>query len=311
MMLIGANSREVVHGGQGAAGGDPDELPAGVEIRSYYDRAEFIDRMLKTVTVNLAEGALLVVVVLFLTLGSARGALLAALAIPLSMGVAVLGMVRLGVTGNLMSLGAIDFGLLVDGAIVMLEVTLVERRGPRAGGRATTSRTWSASRWARAARPVAFSLLIILLVYLPLMALEGVEGRMFQPMAITVALALGGALLFSLTAFPALAATFLGRAEAPRRRTGALRAGRRRATGALLARVLARPAPFARGDGGGAGRQPAGGDARSAPSSSRASTRASCRWTSSGCRRSRSPRRSGWARRSKRCWRASPRCGRS
>ena len=146
MMLTGANSRDVVHAVKARLAEIQKELPEGVEIRSYYDRAEFIGRMLKTVAINLAEGALLVAVVLFLTLGSLRGALIAALAIPLSMGIALVGMVRLGVTGNLMSLGAIDFGLLVDGAIVMLEVALVEIARAQGDRRARTSRTWSRSR---------------------------------------------------------------------------------------------------------------------------------------------------------------------
>jgi heavy metal efflux system protein len=208
MMLMGANSRDVVHGVRARLAEIQKELPAGVEIRSYYDRAEFIGRMLKTVAVNLGEGAGLVVVVLFLTLGSLRGSVIAALAIPLAMAIAVLGMVRLGVTGNLMSLGAIDFGLLVDGCIVMLEVTLASLAFGKPIARDDIARTVTAA-MQRAARPVTFALAIILLVYLPLMALEGVEGRMFKPMAVTVALALGGALAFSLTAFPALAAFVL------------------------------------------------------------------------------------------------------
>src|SRR4029079_11004444 len=127
--------------------------PAGVEIRSYYDRAEFISRMLKTVAINLAEGAGLVAVILFLTLGSFRGALIAVLAIPLSMGIALVGMVRLEVTGNLMSLGAIDFGLLVDGAIVMLEVALVEIAVRRAQTREDIAYLVSQA-MSKAARPV-------------------------------------------------------------------------------------------------------------------------------------------------------------
>ncbi|MEO8212726.1 MAG: CusA/CzcA family heavy metal efflux RND transporter, partial [Myxococcales bacterium] len=208
MMLTGSNSREVVGAVKARLAELQKELPKGVEIRSYYDRAEFINRMLKTVFINLGEGALLVVVILFLTLGSFRGSLIAALAIPLSMAIAVIGMLRLNVTGNLMSLGAIDFGLLVDGAIVMLEATLLQLAIRRPVGRADTA-TVVAEAMRRAARPVTFALLIILLVYLPLIALEGVEGRMFAPMAITVALALGGALAFSLTAFPAMAALVL------------------------------------------------------------------------------------------------------
>ena len=138
MMLIGENSRDVVKNVKLKLEEIKKELPAGRRRSSpYYDRAEFIDRMLTTVGINLAEGAALVIAVLFLTLGSLRGSLLAALAIPLSMGVAVIGMRQLGVTGNLMSLGAIDFGLLVDGAIVMLEGTLhaLEKERPAAEGR--------------------------------------------------------------------------------------------------------------------------------------------------------------------------------
>ena len=208
MMLIGSNSRDVVHAVKVKIAEIQKELPEGVEIRPYIDRAEFIDRMLKTVTINLGEGALLVVAVLFLTLGSVRGSLIAALAIPLAMGIAVIGMVRLNVTGNLMSLGAIDYGLLVDGCIVMLEggLLVLATRRPRTPEDVRQAISESMQ---RAARPVTFALTIILLVYLPLMALEGVEGRMFRPMAVTVALALFGALLFSLTAFPALAALWL------------------------------------------------------------------------------------------------------
>jgi heavy metal efflux system protein len=207
MMLIGENSRDVVKNVKIKLAEIQKDLPAGVHIRSYYDRAEFIERMLTTVGVNLAEGAALVIAILFLTLGSLRGSLLAALAIPLSMGVAVIGMRQLGVTGNLMSLGAIDFGLLVDGAIVMLEGTLhaIEKQRPAPEDVPRVV----AEAMKRSAKPVTFAVAIILLVYLPLMALEGVEGRMFRPMAITVAIALGGALLFTLTTFPAACALAL------------------------------------------------------------------------------------------------------
>jgi heavy metal efflux system protein len=243
MMLIGSNSRQVVHAVKARLAEIQKELPAGIEIRSYYDRAEFIGRMLKTVTINLAEGAALVALVLFLTLGSFRGALIAVLAIPLSMGIALLGMVRLQVTGNLMSLGAIDFGLLVDGAIVMLEVALVEISVRQAKTREDVAYLVGKA-MSRAARPVAFSLLIILLVYLPLMALEGVEGRMFKPMAITVSLALGGALLFSLTAFPALAASVLGPAKHAHDGDSGFFGKARRGYDRLLGGVLARPKPM-------------------------------------------------------------------
>jgi cobalt-zinc-cadmium resistance protein CzcA len=230
MMLIGENSRDVVSNVKVKLDEIQKDLPTGVKIKSYYDRAEFIERMLTTVGVNLAEGAGLVVVVLFVMLGSLRGSLLAALAIPLSMGVAVIGMRQLGVTGNLMSLGAIDFGLLVDGAIVMLEGTLhaIERERPP---RDQVPRVVAAA-MSRSAKPVAFAVAIILLVYLPLMALEGVEGRMFRPMAITVAMALGGALLFTLTTFPAACAFALRPPRKPASHEGGVfdRLGRRYAT---------------------------------------------------------------------------------
>jgi cobalt-zinc-cadmium resistance protein CzcA len=240
MMLIGQNSRDVVRDVKGKLAEIQKDLPAGVQIKSYYDRADFIERMLGTVGVNLTEGALLVIAVLFVMLGSLRGSLLAALAIPLSMGVAVIGMKQLGVTGNLMSLGAIDFGLLVDGAIVMLEGTLhaIERQRP---ARADIPQVVAAA-MKRSAKPVTFAVAIILLVYLPLMALEGVEGRMFRPMAITVAMALGGALLFTLTTFPAACAYALRAPRKPASHEGGVfdRLGRRYA--AALRWTMKRPA---------------------------------------------------------------------
>ena len=216
MMLIGQNSREVVTQVKRALSEVSAELPAGVKISTYYDRAQFINRMLKTVFINLSEGAALVVLILFITLGTLRGSLIAALAIPLSMGVAVIGMVQLEVTGSLMSLGAIDFGLLVDGAIVMLEAVMVRLAMQPGVGPVDVPKA-VAEAMSQSARAVTFAIAIILLVYLPLMALEGVEGRMFKPMAITVALALLGAVIFTLTVFPALAALVL---KAPKRESG-------------------------------------------------------------------------------------------
>lgn len=216
MMLIGQNSREVVTQVKKALSEVSAELPAGVKISTYYDRAQFINRMLKTVFINLSEGAALVVLILFVTLGTLRGSLIAALAIPLSMGVAVIGMVQLEVTGSLMSLGAIDFGLLVDGAIVMLEAVMVRLAMQPGVGPVDVPKA-VAEAMSQSARAVTFAIAIILLVYLPLMALEGVEGRMFKPMAITVALALLGAVIFTLTVFPALAALVL---KAPKRESG-------------------------------------------------------------------------------------------
>ncbi len=240
MMLIGANSREVVENVKERLEAIKKELPEGVEIHAFYDRAEFIGRMLQTVAINLGEGALLVVVVLFLTLGSFRGSLIAALAIPLSMGIALIGMVRMNVTGNLMSLGAIDFGLLVDGAIVMLEATLAALAIKHVKKREDVANV-VAEAMRRSARPVTFALSIILMVYLPLMALEGVEGRMFQPMAITVALALFGALAFSLTAFPALAAYVLTSPKHAHDENAGVFGRLRRVYARVLTAVLRRP----------------------------------------------------------------------
>jgi cobalt-zinc-cadmium resistance protein CzcA len=244
MMLIGQNSREVVTQVKKALSEVSAELPAGVKISTYYDRAQFINRMLKTVFINLSEGAALVVLILFVTLGTLRGSLIAALAIPLSMGVAVIGMVQLEVTGSLMSLGAIDFGLLVDGAIVMLEAVMVRLVMQPGVGPVDVPKV-VAEAMSQSARAVTFAIAIILLVYLPLMALEGVEGRMFKPMAITVALALLGAVIFTLTVFPALAALVL---KAPKRESegghdhqGGIWGRLQQAYGNQLERLLKRP----------------------------------------------------------------------
>lgn len=201
MMLIGSNSRQVVKQVKDKVDEVQKTLPAGMHITSFYDRSEFIGRVLATVGTNLAEGALLVFGVLLLALGSLTGAALAALIIPLAMLLAVMGMQALGVVGNVMSLGAIDFGLLVDGAIVMLEATIAHVALTRPSRQEIPEAVAHAT--SQVARPVAFAVAIIFLVYLPLMSLQGVEGKMFRPMAITVALALAAALLFTLTTFPA------------------------------------------------------------------------------------------------------------
>ena len=237
--------------------------------------------------------------------------LIAALAIPLAMGDrASSAWCASASPATSCRSGAIDFGLLVDGAIVMLEAALAQLGAPTHRRARTIAPRWSRRRCASAARPVTFALAIILLVYLPLMALEGVEGRMFQPMAITVALALGGALVFSLTAFPALA-----RYAAARRRStthdesqgvfGALRRvyARAAASASWRARAAAGRRGAALWSARGAGRARARRRVRAAARRGRAR-----RSTSSACRRSPSPRRSGWACRSRRCWRASRRC---
>ncbi|MGY2046884.1 efflux RND transporter permease subunit [Methylobacterium sp. JK268] len=207
------------------------QLPPGVEIRPYYDRSALVERTIHTVTHNLVEGAGLVIVVLLLLLGNLRAGLLVATAIPLSMLMAFAGMRALGLSGNLMSLGAIDFGLIVDGAVVMVENVLRARgehpgRPPRAVIQAAT---------AEVARPVMFAVAIIILVYVPILALEGVAGKMFRPMALAVMLALASSLVLTLTVMPALAAVFLSGPGLGERETVLVRAVRRIYTPVLAA----------------------------------------------------------------------------
>ncbi len=202
MMLLGQNSRDVVQ----AVGVRVDQiqktLPAGVQLDVIYDRSDFVGRTLSTVLKNLAEGVGIVTLVLILFLGSWRGAVAVVLGIPVAMTIALLGMHIFGVTGDLMSLGAIDFGFLVDGPIVILESVIAATAGKKLIGAA---RAGAYAEIAGAvARPVAFAVAIIMLVYVPLLALEGVEGKMFRPMAVTMACALFGALVYAIAFFPAV-----------------------------------------------------------------------------------------------------------
>ncbi|RYG66663.1 efflux RND transporter permease subunit, partial [bacterium] len=201
MMLLGSNSRDVVLGVRARLEDIKSELPPGVKIEVVYDRGDFVDRTLSTVTHNLVEGVLIVTVVLALFLGTLRGALVVALGIPGAMAIALLGMHLFGITGDLMSLGAIDFGFLVDGPIVILEGIMAVTTGRELVGRA---RAREYEKLASAvATPVAYAVTIIMLVYIPLLTLEGVEGKMFRPMALTMACALFGALVYSVLFFPA------------------------------------------------------------------------------------------------------------
>ncbi|MBM3497969.1 MAG: efflux RND transporter permease subunit [Armatimonadetes bacterium] len=208
MMLIGANSRTVVQAVKERLEEIKPTLPKGMRIRPYYDRTELVDATLHTVRRNLFEGGLLVIAVLFLLLGNLRSALIVALAIPLSMLVAATGMVKTGVTGNLMSLGAIDFGLIVDGAVVMAE-NVSRRLAHKPPEQPALPLIVGAVR--EVSRPVTFAVGIIIIVYLPILTLEGIEGRMFRPMALTVVYALAGSLLLALTLTPALCALLLRR----------------------------------------------------------------------------------------------------
>lgn len=202
MMLLGANSRDVVTDVVRRVDEIRKDLPAGVEIDVTYDRSDLVGRTLKTVMVNLAEGVAIVLVVLALFLGTLRGALAVVLGIPAAMSIALIGMNLFGVTGDLMSLGAIDFGFLVDGPIVIMEAIVMATTGRRLVGAARARAYTEVGQ--EAARPVAFAVAIIMLVYVPLLALEGVEGKMFRPMALTMALALFGALVYALVFFPAV-----------------------------------------------------------------------------------------------------------
>jgi len=214
MMLVGANSREVAQAVAARLQQAQRSLPEGVAVTASYDRTALVDRTIAIVARNLLEGALLVIVVLFLLLGNFRAALITAAVIPLAMLFTLTGMARGGVSANLMSLGALDFGLIVDGAVIIIENCL-RRFGERtqALGRAMTREerfAETAAATAEVIRPSLFGLGIITAVYLPVFALTGVEGKMFHPMAITVVLALGGAMALCLSFVPAAIALFLG-----------------------------------------------------------------------------------------------------
>ncbi len=178
-------------------------LPAGTKIRAFYDQSEVINRTIETVQHNLIEGGVLVVAVLLLFLGNVRAALIVAAVIPLSLLVAFIGMNIFGVSANLMSLGAIDFGMIVDGAVVMMENSMRRLQHKHPDTSAEHEIRESAY---EVARPIVFAVAIIIAVYMPIFFLEGLEGRMFRPMAITVCSALLGALIFALTVVPAATA---------------------------------------------------------------------------------------------------------
>lgn len=207
-MLVGENANQVVAEVKEKLGEIQRSLPSGVRIVPFYDRADFVGRILHTVRTNLVEGGLLVIAVLLLLLGNLRGGLIVAAAIPLSMLFAFTGMVMAGISGNLMSLGAIDFGLVVDGAVVMIENIsrhLSERA--RAPGVSKLEVVREAAH--EVMRPVLFAVGIIIMVYFPILSLVGVEGKMFRPMALTVIFALVGALVLTVSLMPVLSFFFL------------------------------------------------------------------------------------------------------
>ncbi|PTX91364.1 CusA/CzcA family heavy metal efflux RND transporter [Opitutus sp. ER46] len=213
MMLAGANSRIVARDVALKVEQLQAKLPAGVELRPLYNRSDLVNRTLHTVEKSLFEGAILVIAVLLALLGNLRAALIVALAIPLSMLFAVTGMVGSRVSGNLMSLGAIDFGLIIDGAVVMVENILRHlglRQRELGRGLSGDERLKVVRHAAReVANPMFFGVLIIAVVYVPILALTGIEGKMFRPMALTVIFALLGSLVLALTVMPVLCSHFL------------------------------------------------------------------------------------------------------
>ncbi len=207
-MLAGENAQQVVERVKIRVREIEATLPSGVTIEPYYDRTLLVSKVMRTVRNNLLEGGLLVIAVLFLFLGDLRAGVIVALAIPLSMLIAFSGMMQAGLSGNLMSLGAIDFGLLVDGSVVMIDNIL--RRLAKKGVMSPEARLSEIQAAGRdVLRPMTLAVSIIILVYVPILALTGIEGKMFRPMALTVILALAGSLLLAVTVTPLLAFWFV------------------------------------------------------------------------------------------------------
>ncbi len=250
-MLIGENSRAVAQAVSEKMVAVNRSLPAGVKAIPVYDRTALVDKAIATVKKNLLEGAILVIVILFLFLGNIRAALITALVIPLAMLFTFTGMVSYKVSANLMSLGALDFGIIIDGAVVIVENCVrrlahaQERRGRLLTLEERFHEVFAAAKEAR--RPLLFGQLIIMVVYLPIFALSGVEGKMFHPMAFAVVAALLGAMILSITFIPAAVALFIGKrvAEKENRLMGAAH----RAYAPLLEKVLRNAAPVIAGAG--------------------------------------------------------------
>ncbi|MFU8838398.1 MAG: efflux RND transporter permease subunit [Thiohalomonadaceae bacterium] len=239
-MLAGENSRVVARAAAERLDAITSSLPEGVELTPLYDRTTLVDKTIATVSKNLVEGALLVIVVLFLLLGNWRAALVTAAVIPVAMLMTITGMVESHVSANLMSLGALDFGLIVDGAVIIVENCLYQlgvyqrKNGALPDLKARLRIVRDAT--VEVIRPSVFGVLIITIVYLPIFALTGVEGKMFHPMAFTVVTALLAALLLSVTAVPAAVALFV-RGPVQDHDNLAMR-GIRRVYAPLLERVL-------------------------------------------------------------------------
>lgn len=207
-MLMGENSHDVTRRLRDKLQQIEPSLPTGVKIVYLYDRTELVDHVIDTVRANLFEGGLLVIAVLFIFLGDIRAGLIVALAIPVSLMFAFLGMWRFAIAGSLLSLGALDFGMVVDSSVVLVENCMRRLSHPREpGGLSKNDIIRDASIEVR--QPTLFGELIILIVYVPILTLEGVEGKLFRPMALTVIFALVGSLILSMTLMPVLASLFL------------------------------------------------------------------------------------------------------
>src|ERR1700733_10624096 len=213
-MLMNENSHTVTWALKDRLKSIETHLPANVKVVPVYDRTELVDFVIETVRKNLFEGGLLVVAVLFAFLGSLRAALIVAVAIPLSMLFAFSGMLRFGIAASLLSLGAIDFGLVVDSSVVLVENCVRRLAAPDAAGKSRLEIIRDAAVEVR--RPTIFGELIIMIVYLPILTLEGIEGKLFRPMALTVIFALAGSMVLSLTLMPVLASFLLPKRPAER-----------------------------------------------------------------------------------------------
>lgn len=246
LMLVGANSRTVAHAVGEKLKSIATTLPEGIAIVPTLDRSQLVVATISTVAKNLAEGALLVIVILFALLGNWRAAVIAALVIPLSLLMSAIGMNSLGISGNLMSLGALDFGLIIDGAVIIVENTLrlLAERQHKEGRtlvlRERLEEVVASSR--EMLRPTIYGQLVIFLVFLPCLTFTGVEGKMFSPMVITLMLALGSAFVLSLTFVPALIAVMMT-GPVSEKEVKIIQVTKSRYE-PILRRAVARPLPF-------------------------------------------------------------------
>jgi len=246
LMLVGANSRTVAHAVGEKLKAISTTLPEGIRIVPTLDRSQLVVATISTVAKNLAEGALLVIVILFALLGNWRAALIAALVIPLSLLMSAIGMNAFGISGNLMSLGALDFGLIIDGAVIIVENTLrrLAERQHREGRllllKERLEEVVASSR--EMLRPTIYGQLVIFLVFLPCLTFQGVEGKMFSPMVITLMLALASAFVLSLTFVPALIAVLM-RGRVAEKEVRVIAASKTHYE-PWLRRAVARPLPF-------------------------------------------------------------------